>query len=217
MVEKYERELAVSREIFGEVFETAGGKGHRFFHQVRVANYCEKFADKFGIEGERKEILVLAGLFHDIGKTSRITEDGVLDGSQKADEKLGSHVSKELVYKELCKYLGLIRDNKILEAIADIISSKESTESKILCDADNLDELGFVNIWKMFTYAGACKVSLENSISYYFTEDRPRLLKKSEEVLYFDYSKLLARERISKVDDVLNALINESRGGDILT
>ncbi|MBU4502366.1 MAG: HD domain-containing protein [Nanoarchaeota archaeon] len=215
LAKKYKKEIGILKNIFGEATEMAGGKGHRFFHQLRVAHYCEGLAHKFNLNDERRNILVLSALFHDIGKAPRIREDGTLDGSQKADEKQGSHMDRDHVLDLLNKYLCNLHNENVLNKMADIISSQESEESKILCDADILDEVGLVNVWKMFTFGGAFKVNIEETIEYYFDEDRPRLLKKSEEILHFDYSKELAKQRIQKTDDMLNALIAESQGRDI--
>ncbi|MBU1043893.1 MAG: HD domain-containing protein [Candidatus Omnitrophica bacterium] len=213
--EKYSKEISILKDIFGNSIEKAGGKGHRFYHQLRVAHYCEKLANKVELPNDKLDNLILAALFHDIGKAPRIGEDGALDGSHKADEKHGDHTDKNHVFYLLKQYLGHLHDEKSLNLVSDIISSKEMEEYKILSDADNLDEVGLINIWKMFTYGGAFNVDIQETIDYYFNEDRPRLLEKSSTRLYYEFSKELAKKRIQRVDDVLNALISETLSEDI--
>src|SRR3989338_11405720 len=97
LTERYKKEIEILKSLFGEAVEKAGGKGHRFYHQIRVAHYCEKLAKKLGLPDEKIDNLILAALYHDIGKASRIKEDGALDGSHKADDKHGDHTDKNYV------------------------------------------------------------------------------------------------------------------------
>ena len=214
LTENYKKEIEVLKGIFGESIEKAGGKGHRFFHQLRVAQLCGELAEKYGLSEDEKNVLILAALYHDIGKATRIKEDGTLDGSQKADEKQGDHTNREHVFALLNKYLGELHDTNTLGRVADAISDRGSELFQMISDADNLDEVGLVNVWKMFTFGGAFNVDIEETIDYYFDEDRPRLLQKSEDVLFFDHSKELAKRRIQKVDDMLNNLLEEAQGVD---
>ena len=103
---QYPNEIEILKSIFGESIEKAGGKGHRFYHQLRVANYCMKIADLRTLDEEKKNVLILSALFHDIGKAPRITEKGTLDGSHKADEIHGNHTDKDYVFVLLKKYIG---------------------------------------------------------------------------------------------------------------
>ena len=214
LTERYKKEIEILKSLFGEAVEKAGGKGHRFYHQIRVAHYCEKLAKKLGLPDEKIDNLILAALYHDIGKAPRIKEDGTLDGSQKADDKHGDHTDKNHVLSLLKQYLSYLQDERKLSIVSDIIASKELKESKILSDADNLDEVGLVNIWKMFTFGGTCKVSIEETLDYYF-KDPSRLVKKAERLFNFECSKKIASERERKVDYVLTKLKEELEGEDI--
>jgi len=214
-IENYNKEIEIIKNIFLNSYEKAGGKGHRFYHLVRVAHNVIKISETIKISPEEKDILVLAALYHDIGKASRIKEDGYLDGSQKADLAHGNHTDEALITELLVKYLIELHSKEKLSKIAQVISSKESDLSKVLSDSDNLDEVGLVNVWKMFTFGGGYKVDIKDTVEYYFNHDRERLISKVDKEMFFDISKQIAKKRIQLVDDTLNLLIQESKGDDI--
>ncbi len=215
--DNYTKEIAILKDIFGNSIEAAGGKGHRFFHQLRVAYAADALARKLNISSAERKLIRLAALFHDIGKAPRIKDDGSLDGSQEADKKQGNHMDKTLVFDLLIKYIGHLHNKNVLESVSEIISDSKSyqEDARIVMDADNLDEVGLVNIWKMFTFGGAFKVDIAETLEYYFEEDRPRLLKKMQEILFFDISKEWAQERISHVDKTLKNLQKEVIAEDL--
>lgn len=101
---------------------------------------------------------------------------------------------------------------KELKLIAAYISGDGSPESKLLQDADNLDEVGLINIWKMFTYSGLNKVSIKDTADYYFKAERQRQLKKIKSEINFPEAKKIGIERLQKTDEFLRALIDESKG-----
>ena len=214
--QKYVDELAVLKELFYEAYEQAGGKSHRYFHCLRVAYNTEHLASKLNEKIGNMDLLIVAAIFHDIGKANRQTKDGYLDGSQKADLKFGDHTKESLVLELLQEHIGNKYKIEELQYMAKIISGNiEGSETKIIMDADNLDEVGLVNIWKMFTYGGFNKVNIKDTIDYYLNEDQPRLIKKCEEKLNFSLSKEIASKRMAKVDKFLKDFINESIAEDI--
>lgn len=100
----FNNEVKILKDLFENSYEQAGGKGHRFFHSIRVARNCLKLYQKIFKKDAPKRIVV-AALFHDIGKFSRVEANGYLDGSQKADALKGKHDGVETIFPLLCKYL----------------------------------------------------------------------------------------------------------------
>ena len=180
---------------------------------MRVAKTCESLAQYEQVENPR--LLVLAGLFHDIGKSERIEQNGFLDGRQEADVLKGNHEDYTLVRELLQRYLADLQPDQDLDIVASYIAKNDTKESKLLKDADNLDEVGLVNVWKMFTYGGLKKISIKDTLDYYFEEDKPRLLKKIDALMNFDISKQMASERVQKVDEFLRNLDKECKAEDI--
>ena len=211
-LESFTREIEILESLFKNSFEQAGGKEHRFFHSVRVAQNCKKLADKENISN--KKLFIISALFHDIGKAKRVESGGFLDGRQEVDKIKGSHEGYDLVLELLNEHIGKFYSEQELKEAASYISDISLKESKLIKDADNLDEVGLVNIWKMFTYSGLNKVSIKETVDYYLKEDRGRLLKKIEEKMYFDSSKKIAKRRMEKVDEFLNDLKIESFAED---
>lgn len=213
IIDSLTSEITIVEQLFGKSYEDAGGAGHRYYHSVRVAHNCENLSLYEHIENPR--LLVLAGLFHDIGKSQRIEQNGFLDGRQEADVTKGNHEDYALVRSLLEQHLANLHSAQDLDIIASYISNNDSKESKLLKDADNLDEVGLVNVWKMFTYGGLKKVSIKDTVDYYFEEDKLRLQEKVNTLMHFDISKQIANERMQKVDEFLRQLDKESKGEDI--
>ncbi len=68
------------KQLFENVWEFGGGYGFRFHHGVRVMKYCQKIAmlPRFKDENISIEALLIAALFHDIGKIEAIDKNGQL-------------------------------------------------------------------------------------------------------------------------------------------
>ena len=213
IIDSFTKEIAIIETLFGKSYEDAGGAGYRYYHSMRVAKTCESLAQYEQVENPR--LLVLAGLFHDIGKSERIEQNGFLDGRQEADVLKGNHEDYTLVRELLQRYLADLQPDQDLDIVASYIAKNDTKESKLLKDADNLDEVGLVNVWKMFTYGGLKKISIKDTLDYYFEEDKPRLLKKIDALMNFDISKQMASERVQKVDEFLRNLDKECKAEDI--
>ena len=211
----FKDEVEILKSLFGDSYEQAGGQGHRFFHSIRVARNCLELQEKLLEKISHKNILVVAALFHDIGKVSRVESEGYLDGSQEADVLKGKHDSFQTVLPLLRQYIGEKYSIKELELMSNYISGNDSKESQLLQDADNLDEVGLVNVWKMFTYGGLNKVSIEDTIEYYLEEDRDRLIKKIKGRMNFPETEKISMERLHKVDVFIKNLVDEIEAKDL--
>lgn len=203
-------EVRILKSLFENTYEQAGGRGHRFFHSLRVAGICLELQQKLLGKSRNEKFLVLAALFHDIGKAPRVEAGGRLDGRLKADMFYGRHNIIQVVYPLLYHHLSSKYPPKKLALVSAYISGNGSLESQLLQDADNLDEMGLVNIWKMFTYSGLNKVSIIDTVDYYFKEDRPRLIEKIRSEMYFPETKTMGLKRLERVDQFLNDLIDEA-------
>ena len=203
----------VLKGAFAGSFEKGGGKENRYYHGARVARYCKKIATAENLEID-DGALFLAGLFHDIGKIEAVGETGYLDYDSKGN--LEHHKIENRSFKKL---LGTFVDDKsLLEKAGDIIREHHNpetrlTEAQILQDADELDNFGYLQVWRTFNYAALGELSFGESLDYWKKEgrqDRRKLLEN----LRFESSKRVAERRFEKLDRFMHEIDMEDRGED---
>jgi putative nucleotidyltransferase with HDIG domain len=210
-MEQYTQYFEKIQSLFSETYESAGGQAFRYFHSVNVANIAAFLSEKIGISPEDKEIVVIAAIFHDVAKFLRKQEGGFLDASHAYEKQnnLESHEqqSAEMVMEFLS---GQVSEEKIKKIFMTIInhSNPSTLLEMILHDADELSEMGSMNVWKMFTYSANKKRDLENTLKYWFEIDRDRHLDKRNN-LFLDLSKEEADRRINMVDEIFGDLQNQ--------
>jgi putative nucleotidyltransferase with HDIG domain len=196
------------KKLLAEAYESAGGQGFRFFHSVNVANIAAFIAERTKASSEDKEVAVIAAIFHDVAKYLRIQEGGFLDASH-IYEKANTLESHEQQSAQLVR--DLLKDSLSEEKIISVQNTiahhnnPSTLSEKILHDADELSEMGLMNIWKMFTYSAYKKRDIANTIEYWFETDRTRHLEKTSN-LFLDESKKEAERRIVMVDSALENL-----------
>jgi HD superfamily phosphodiesterase len=173
-----------------------------------VANNANLLSKKLKLSKEEQEILTIASLFHDVAKSKRVNKAGLLNGSREHETRNGKTPheveSAEMVEKIL---KGRLPDQKIKMVKNTIVnhSSPSTIIEKILHDADELAEMGAVNIWKMFTYSSRKKRSLEDTIRYWKMQDKKRHQVKTDG-LYLKESKREGQRRIKIVNEILDDL-----------
>lgn len=214
-MDQYAQYFDKIRQLFAETYESAGGQEFRFFHSVNVANIAAELATRAETSVEEKEIAIIAAIFHDVAKYLRTQEGGFLDGSHayEKQENLENHEqqSADMVEGFLTGLLSKEKIDKVRETIANH-SNPSSVPEKILHDADELSEMGSMNIWKMFTYSAHKKRDVSNTIKYWFDTDRARHLDKVNNLL-LDVSKEEAALRIKMVDEMLDNLQDQLKTG----
>ena len=92
-----------------------------------------------------------------------------------------------------------------IAAVASIIRNHALPKTlleRILHDADELSEMGYMNLWKMFTYSQATKLDVSGTVRYWQQEDRRHHVQKRH-VLKLPQSRQLAEIRIHEVDAVI--------------
>lgn len=205
-MEQYKNYFEKIKKLFAGTYESAGGQEFRFFHSVNVANITALLANRIEISEEERDIAVIASIFHDVAKYLRTQNGGFLDASHAYEQSnnLESHEQKssEMIVDLLSNTIPKEKIKKVQETIAN--HGKPSTiPEKLLHDADELSEMGSMNIWKMSTYSAYKKRDVLNTIKYWFGTDRARHIEKTAN-LFLDQSKEEAARRIKLVDDILN-------------
>lgn len=211
--------IAKCEEILDKAFresnELAGGVNYRYIHGVRTMKACRKILLTPELRGKRvrKLELFVAALFHDIGKVVHIEADGTLQGDRSKDPESHEEIGARIVGDYI---KGVIPDESV-QLVSDIIRESQNpklvlTETKILNDADVLDSIGLINVWRMFTYSGKKARSLEDTLKYY--KDTSVDVSRKEK-LYFSLTKKVANERRRRLERFVREFEKEYTYNDL--
>ena len=134
------------RDIAKRHFESAGSS-HRWDHTQRVYRLGLHLNEQ---ERADREIVALAALLHDIGRTEEDRSRGETCHAKKGADMARKILSGEGLEEDKidqivhCIATHRFRDNK----------QPETPEAKVLFDADKLDSIGAVGIGRAFLFAG---------------------------------------------------------------
>ncbi|MCL4390173.1 HD domain-containing protein [Patescibacteria group bacterium] len=207
--------LPILDKAFRESNELAGGMNYRYLHGLRTMLACEQIINSPELRNKKidRESLFIAALFHDIGKVIHIEQDGTLQGDRSGDaishEEMGARILKD--------YIGNLLSEKQVEKIANMIRNQhdpkpDDYEIKVLSDADILDSIGLINVWRMFTYSGKKSRSLEETLDYYKSTSGD---KTRQEKIYFSFTKRVANDRRSRLKKFIKEFIKEYKSKDL--
>lgn len=165
---------------------------HGFEHVDRVFDTCLHIGLA---ERADLDVLLPAALLHDI---AREEEGHAQAGAEKAKPILRRYGQPE----------------ETIEKIAAAISSHsfsgkrppETLEAKILSDADKLDALGAVGVYRTAEYSGEHERPIEDFVAHFHEK-----LLKLESLLFTDEAKRMARGRTQYMKDFLAQLEKELR------
>lgn len=191
------------KQLFENVWEFGGGYGFRYHHGVRVMKYCQKIVKfpRFKKENINLDALLIAALFHDIGKIEAVNENGQLvygNYGGISHDALGAKIAA----KYLDKY---IKDKELIDLICLIISEQESKvtptriESKIIKDADRLDHYGVLHLWCSITHANYHKKNIEGLKEFWEGEEGKKKYKANFSKFYFTEVKAIAKKRFQNL------------------
>lgn len=208
------------KQLFENVWEFGGGYGFRYHHGVRVMNYCQKIAKfpRFKNETINIDALLIAALFHDIGKIAAVNENGQLvygNYGGISHDALGAKIAP----KYLEKY---VKDKELINLICLIISEQESkitptrTESKIIKDADRLDHYGVLHLWCSITHANYHHKNIEGLKEFWEGEEGEKKYETNFSKFNFSEVKVIAEKRFDKLTKATNTMLNEEAGEDLI-
>ncbi|MBU3946736.1 MAG: HD domain-containing protein [Proteobacteria bacterium] len=128
---------------------------HDWEHTLRVCSLCERIGPA---ENADMEVLIAAALLHDIGRAEQDASLGAVCHAEKGAEMA------EPIIKEL--FLSQSRKENIIHCIrSHRFRGKcmpETTEAKVLFDADKIDAIGAVGVARAFLFAGEVGAKLHN-------------------------------------------------------
>jgi HD superfamily phosphodiesterase len=218
MLPKYKEKSLIGllkRKMIGKE-DMAGGMGYRYFHQLRVYNSCKRF---LRLRPIRKRIpdenaVLIAALFHDIGRLSYYSDKPKLsDFQMRGHEK----ESAKLMRKMLARFV----DSQTLDRAArlverpEISKSKVSFEEEFLMEVDSLDEVGVLNLWRMFSVSAFNKRTIAGTLAYYNGVEIKK--RKGEWLDRFKIPEVrkVALRRFTEMDKAMEELGREQQSKDI--
>ena len=192
--------------MFKNCFEASGGKQYRFYHSQNVAYLANIIAHNLNLSKEDRDIVITTALLHDIGKTDNRFKNVGLDGFEEIEQKFDidhDDIGAKLVEMLL---IPLSFDKKVINIIANTIRNKDSSDdiySKIIFDADNMAELGEIEIFRTFYYNSIADRTLLETISYWFDCNKQIKLNKINNAKTGEKTKSLMMEKFNYIDDFM--------------
>lgn len=187
-MKKLEANLNRLKKIAEDYIKPIGS--HNFEHTLRVFNTCSHIGYQMNAD---MSILLYSALLHDIGRTH---PHHALAGS-----KIAEKVLRELRFNRE-------QIDKICDAIETHSFSGQkkpkTLEAKILSDADKLDAMGAIGIYRTAAYTAEKGRKIEESIQHFHTK-----LLKLKDSLYTDIAKELAVSRHGFMKDFLSQIERE--------
>lgn len=173
---------------------------HGYAHVERVYNTCVKVGKKLNAN---LKVLQIAALLHDVG---RIYEKK--DMLKRNHAEISAEMSKKFLSSNGVSLVQDEFDNVIHSIRAHSFSNKiiaSTLEAKILSDADKLDALGAIGIFRTIGF------TLENNGGIIqIIEHLENKILQLKEQMFLGYSKTLGEDRHKTVLNFYNKLKKES-------
>lgn len=212
--------VEIYKNSFINTYEAGGGYGYRYHHGYRVMTYCKRFLDLdyFKSQDINREAVIVAALFHDIGKVKAIDGSGEIIYGSKGDLE-HTEVGGQIVGDYIKEY---VTDEATLTLISEIIKESDeggqsSLESKLVKDADRFDNYGFIQVWRHMTFVQHDHDSgnILRLKEYWVDKNAREEAKKYLDHFNFPFIREMATRRFDKIDFLISEIDHEVNGDDI--
>ncbi len=178
-----------------EQLEKNGKGAHTFDHSRRVYALSMRIGKDSGAD---LKVLGAAALLHDIGR-SRESATGVSHSILSGE--MSQEILKELGFDEgeRDKVVDAIRTHRFSEGI-----KPNSLEGEILSDADKLDAMGAIGVFRAIAQANSTGVGIEA-----FLRHADEKLLRLKDLMYTDGARTVAEERHSTLESFVMQLREE--------
>ena len=169
-----------------ESLERSGIGAHTFDHTKRVYALCMEIG---GDSGADLRILGAAALLHDIGRPQE-AETGVSHSILSGE--MSQKILKSVGFsdKEIEQVTDAIRTHRFSEGV-----KPTSLEGEILSDADKLDAMGAVGVFRAIAQAVTTGVGVDGFLSH-----ADKKLLKLKDLMYTDRAKVEANKRYKTLE-----------------
>ncbi len=206
---------AIIKEKARKLFKGASGS-HDWEHTLRVFKLCEHIGP---IEKADMEVLLIAAFLHDIGRCFQDRSNGQICHAEKGAQ-MAQGIIKDLSLSDTQKknIIHCIQAHRFRGE-----NVPETTEAKVLFDADKLDAIGAVGIARAYHFAGELGARLHNpdnnieNTSPYSREDtgyreyKVKLCNIKKRILTGE-GRCLAEKRHNFMTKFFQQFINEYNG-----
>ncbi|QTA38597.1 HD domain-containing protein [Thermosipho ferrireducens] len=174
--------------IIKEFVEKELGKNgeHGLDHILRVVQYC-KYIGKS--EGANLDILIPAAYLHDIARPMEI-ETPLIDHAEEG-AKIAEKFLESINYPYIENITYAIKVHRYRKNL-----TPETLEAKILQDADRIDALGAIGIYRVISHSAKTNHSLEHILKHF--EEKilnlySRLYTKTAKLIAYDKHKMIVK------------------------
>ncbi|MFW9931853.1 MAG: HD domain-containing protein [Candidatus Thorarchaeota archaeon] len=182
------------------ILEDNGEGAHTYDHTRRVLQVCLEIGNTMGA---KIRILGAAALLHDIG---RPFEEQYGKSHSVISGELSKRFLEDIGYTdhEIEEVLSAIRTHRFSEGIEPI-----SLEGRILSDADKLDAIGAIGVFRSIAQATVSGKGLRG-----FLEHADEKLLKLKDMLYTQEASRIAHDRHSLLERFVKQLRKEISASD---
>ena len=190
-------------DIFEKILEKVKGRMgtdhlHGVGHVLRVYYFATKFGEKLHAD---MDVLKAAALLHDIARPLEDDDPNIDHATLSAE--IAKSILEEVGFpkEKIEEVLHAIRSHRFKKG-----EKPKTLEAKILQDADRLDALGAMGIFRTIYWSGTNKRSVEDTIKHF--EEK---ILKLPELMNTEPGKRMAEERVKIVSEFVQALRAELR------
>ncbi|MCE4606217.1 MAG: HD domain-containing protein [Desulfurococcales archaeon] len=169
---------------------------HGWPHVERVAAYALKIIDDESVD---YEVLAIAILLHDIGRFYKTDLHHAISSS-----KVAGILLRGLGYPD--EFIDKVSHAIIAHSYSLGVTAK-TKEAMVLSDADKLDAIGAIGIYRVIYTSGLTRRGFKDSLNHF--EEK---IIKLKEKLYLPQSKRIAEELHRRVEFYINWLKEELAG-----
>lgn len=179
--QEFQKFITATYHYVEKMFTTNNqSQSHSLEHTIRVANNCMDIAKHHGAS---IDILLAAALFHDVGRAEE--EKTGRNHADISAELASRYLEKQEKYDMIPEVCNAIKSHRFSTKI-----QPKFKEGKILKDADALDALGTIGLYRVISYSAERNVDMRKTNKHFHEK-----LLVLPSLMHFKYSKKLAKRK----------------------
>jgi len=177
-------------------------ESHSLEHTIRVANTCFDLAQHLGAT---IDVLLVSAIFHDVG---RPMEENTGECHAEISAEIASSFLKEHALNEMVhEVVENIRSHRFSKGI-----QPTTKEGKILKDADALDALGAIGIYRTIIFSLEKGYNLNKAVEHFYEK-----LFKLSELMHFPLTKQIAEKETKLMHLFVDEITDDMQKSKFIT